>query len=75
MGVKYTQLTEEERNQIYALRKVEKTQREIAKIMKRSPATISRELKRNTGQRGYRPKQAQRIDDKRRRKPRAQKMT
>ncbi len=35
MGVKYTQLTEGERNRIYALRNGEKTQREIAKIENR----------------------------------------
>ena len=30
----------------------------IAKLLNRSPATISREIRRNTGKRGYRPKQA-----------------
>ena len=35
-----------------------KTQKEIATILGVSPATISRELKRNKGQRGYRPVQA-----------------
>jgi len=28
----------------------------ITKLLKRSPATISCEIKRNTGKRGYRPK-------------------
>jgi IS30 family transposase len=34
--------------------------------MGRHPSTIGRELRRNTGQRGYRPKQAQRLADERR---------
>lgn len=55
---KYNQLTEIQRYQIEALKKAEKQQNEIAEIMGVSASTISRELKRNTGQRGYRPKQA-----------------
>ena len=55
---KYKQLTECQRYQIEALKKVEKNQKEMAKIVGVSRATISRELKRNTGKRGYRPKQA-----------------
>lgn len=57
--MKYYQLTEEERYQIYAFLKAGKNQKQIAEELKRSPATISRELSRNTGLRGYRPKQAQ----------------
>jgi len=75
MGAAYTQLTEGERNQIYALRKGGHSQREIAKLMGRSPSTISRELQRNTGKRGYRPIQADRLALERRGKPRTQKMT
>ena len=37
----------------------------IAARLGRSPSTISRELKRNTGLRGYRPQQAQRLCDAR----------
>ena len=55
---KYSQLTEVQRYQIEALKKAKKDQKEIAVILGVSPSTISRELKRNTGQRGYRPKQA-----------------
>ena len=55
---KYKQLTECQRYQIEALKKAEKNQKEMAKIVGVSRATISRELKRNTGKRGYRPKQA-----------------
>ncbi len=54
----YKQLTQEERYQIYALKKVGMNQKEIADDLKRSPSSISRELKRNKGLRGYRPKQA-----------------
>ncbi len=54
----YTHLTREERYQIYALKKAGHTQSEIASVLERSPSTISRELARNRGRRGYRPKQA-----------------
>lgn len=57
----YTHLTQEERYQIYALKKAGHTQMEIAQVLERSPATICRELSRNRGQRGYRPKQAHRL--------------
>jgi IS30 family transposase len=39
---------------------------EIARTMDRDRSTIGRELKRNKGARGYRPKQAQRLADQRR---------
>lgn len=55
----YHQLTETERYQIKALLDMGYRQNEIAAYLSRSPGTISRELKRNTGKRGYRPKQAQ----------------
>jgi IS30 family transposase len=54
----YTHLTREERYQIYALKKAGHTQSEIATVIDRSVSTISRELVRNRGARGYRPKQA-----------------
>ena len=54
----YTQITREERYQISALLKAGLKQNEIAKVLNRSPSTISRELNRNRGKRGYRPKQA-----------------
>jgi IS30 family transposase len=57
----YTHLTREERYQIYALKKAGHTQSEIANVLERSPSTISRELSRNCGGRGYRPKQAQQL--------------
>lgn len=54
----YTHLTREERYQIYALKQAGHKQSEIASVLERSASTISRELARNRGQRGYRPKQA-----------------
>ena len=62
----YTQLTQEERYQISVLLKAEHDQTEIAMILGRHKSTISREIRRNTGLRGYRPVQAQRLTDKRR---------
>lgn len=72
----YTQLTENERYQIDALKKAGFNQKEIAKQIGRSPSTLCRELKRNKGLRGYRPKQAQRFAVKRRKTARkARKIT
>ncbi len=55
----YKQLTEEDRIEIYAMKQAGKQQKQIAKVLGVHPCTISRELDRNTGRRGYRPKQAQ----------------
>mgnify|MGYP003382595463 CR=1 FL=1 len=57
-GMTYTHLTRDERYQIAILTKAGHGQSEIAELMKRHRSTISRELRRNRGQRGYRPKQA-----------------
>lgn len=57
----YTQLTREQRYQIYALKKAHHSQTEMAAIIGVHKSTISRELTRNGGQRGYRPKQAQEL--------------
>jgi len=54
----YTHLTQDERYQIAILIKAGHKQSDIARVMNRPPSTISRELRRNRGQRGYRPKQA-----------------
>lgn len=54
----YTQLTQEQRYQIKALLKMEHTQTDIAIVLEVHRSTICRELRRNHGQRGYRPKQA-----------------
>ena len=56
----YKQLTQKERYQIYTFLKSGQNQTEISKTIGVHKSTISRELKRNRGQRGYRPQQAQR---------------
>jgi IS30 family transposase len=56
--MKYQQITQEERYQIYALKKEGLSQTAIAKNLSRDKGTISRELKRNKGLKGYSPKQA-----------------
>jgi len=62
----YTQLTQEERYQIQALMKAGHNPTEIAEVLGRHKSTIGRELKRNRGLRGYRPKQAQELAHSRR---------
>ena len=57
----YSQLTSEQRYQIYALLKKNHSQAEIACVIGVDKSTICRELKRNTGGRGYRPQQAQNL--------------
>lgn len=61
----YKQLTQEQRYQIYALMKANWSQLEIAAEIGVHPSTISREVKRNRGCRGYRPKQAQQRTEER----------
>ena len=56
----YKQLDILERQQIYFLRKQGFSLRKIAEDLSRSPSTISREVKRNSGGKGYRFAQAQR---------------
>lgn len=56
--MKYNQLTQEERYAISLLLQQEYNFTEIAKFLNRNKSTISREIKRNTGGRGYRYKQA-----------------
>jgi len=55
----YTQLTIEQRYQISGLKKAGFNQSKIATDLNIHKSTISRELKRNKGQRGWRPRQAQ----------------
>lgn len=64
---RYHQLTREQRYQIYALKKAGCNQSEIATVISAHKSTVSRELRRNRGGRGYRPKQAQQLMQKRRR--------
>jgi len=54
----YAQLNHIQRYQIYALLKIGHHQTEIAETIGVHKATISREIGRNRGRRGYRPKQA-----------------
>lgn len=54
----YTQLTRERRYQIYALKRAGQNQTEIAMLVSCHKSTISRELRRNCGAKGYRPYQA-----------------
>jgi len=62
----YRQLTENERYQICILLKEGFSKKHIASRLDRAPSTITREVKRNTGLRGYRPAQAQRLTEQRR---------
>jgi IS30 family transposase len=73
----YTQLTQAQRYQISVLLKIGQSQTEIAKMIGKHKSTISREVGRNQGQRGYRPKQAQQMSMNRRKKakPRIQEAT
>jgi IS30 family transposase len=64
----YKQLTREQRYQIYILLKVGHNQTEIARCIKVHKSTICRELRRNRGMKGYRPKQAQQFAWNRRKK-------
>jgi transposase, IS30 family len=68
----YRRLHEQERHTIYRMRKAQYSQSRIAEALGCNQATISRELSRNRGRRGYRPKQAQekaqkRLEEKRHR--------
>lgn len=66
MGQNYSQLTDSERNQLYALRKAKIPMTDISKQLSRSRTTLYNELARNTGGRGYRPRQAQQFAEQRR---------
>jgi len=61
----YQQLTKEQRYQIYGLRKAGFNQTETADEVNVNESTVCRELRRNRGQRGWRPKQAQELRDNR----------
>ena len=61
----YKQLSQEQRYQIEILKKAGNKQTEIAELLGVSSSTISREMQRNKGKKGYHPKQAQIKADKR----------
>jgi transposase, IS30 family len=72
----YKQLNQAQRYQIEILKKAGKNQKEIAALLGVSESTISRELKRNQGKKGYRPKQAQiKADNRKKQALKALKMT
>lgn len=62
----YHQLTQAQRYQIYALKKTKHTLSEMAVVIGVDKSSISRELRRNRGQRGYRPQQAHELAVQRR---------
>lgn len=62
----YQQLTYEQRCQISVLKQSGFSQREIADCIEVNQSSVSRELARNSGQRGYREKQAQEKSSQRR---------
>jgi IS30 family transposase len=61
----YIHLTQEQRYQIAALLKTKISYSEISRIIGCNKSTISRELTRNKGKKGYRPKQAHEFARKR----------
>jgi IS30 family transposase len=74
--VSYNHVTQEERYLIHAYKSSGNSTIEVADILGRNKATVFRELSRNTGGRGYRPKQAQELATERLRiKHKAIKMT
>lgn len=75
MGHYYNHLTKEDRIVIRTLLQEKKSRQDIADWLGRSLSTIKREIRRNSGLRGYRPKQAQKKADARKHSPRTGKMT
>ena len=72
----YKQLSLEERHYIEVERRNGTSQKDIAAALNRSPSTLSRELSRNKGQRGYRYKQANnKAIERHREKPKEIKVT
>jgi len=67
--VSYTRVTQEERRLVYEWKQEGKGVRKIAELLKRAASTVSREVFRNTGGRGYRPKQAQELAEARALRP------
>jgi transposase, IS30 family len=61
----YTHLSQSERYQIYALLKAGHGLSEIAALLRRHRSTMYREVSRNSGLRGYRPRQAELVASQR----------
>lgn len=55
---RYRRVTEEQREQMERWKREGKGVREMARLLAKAPSTVSRELRRNRGGRGYRHKQA-----------------
>ena len=66
----HRQLTQGQRYQIYALMKAGHNHTDIADLIRVHKSTVSRELRRNRGLKGYRPKQAHQFVLNRRKKSR-----
>lgn len=72
----YKQLTQEQRYHIQAHRKIKMSMEAIAKELKVHKSTISREIRRNIGKRGYRAKQAnEKAHDRKKKARKKKKMT
>ena len=71
----YKRITEGERTQIHRWKQEGKSNGAIAGLLGRHRSTIGRELKRNAGGRGYRPKQAHEKAQGRARRPGARRFT
>lgn len=67
MKPQYHRLRAADRGVIYRMNKAGKSQCDIADVLGVSQGTISKELKRNTGKRGYRAKQSQQLSQARQR--------
>ena len=62
----YHHVTREQRSQISALKAIATPLNKIARVIGLSPSSVCRELKRNTGKRGYQFKQADKMASDRR---------
>jgi len=71
----YKRITAEERTQIHRWKQEGKSNGAIAVLLGKHRSTIGRELKRNAGGRGYRPKQAQEKAAERAKRPGARRFT
>jgi IS30 family transposase len=73
--VSYKRITAENRIQIHRWRQEGKSNGAIAGLLNVHTSTIGREIKRNKGGRGYRPKQAQRKAEERAKRPGSRRFT
>lgn len=71
----YKRVTKEERRLIHQWRQASFGLREIARLLRRSASSVLREIARNTGERGYRPRQAHWKAQERARRPGARRFT